>query len=73
VELLTAAGYDDHLPLAGIAVHRVSVDGDAITAIDPLTGNAPFTELLQPGAELVTDGWTVTAGADGKVDAAPAS
>jgi hypothetical protein len=73
VELLTVAGYDDHLPVAGIAVHRVSVDGDAITAIDPLTGNAPFTELVQPGAELVTDGWTVTVGADGKVDASPAS
>jgi hypothetical protein len=73
VELRPAEGYDDHLPEGGLAIHRVRVDGSAVAAIDPLNGEAPFTDLLQPGENLTADGWVVQFALDGRVDARPSS
>lgn len=58
VELLTADGFDDHLPATGIAVHRVQGSGPS-AVVTPLVGLAPFTEFLQPGQHLDTDGWRI--------------
>ena len=71
VELLTAAGYDDHLPADGIAVHQVTLVGTQITAITPLVGQAPFTALLQPGASLETTEWAITVGDDWAITVVP--
>ncbi len=69
VELLTADGYDDHLPVAGLAVHRVTIGGDDLPAtIDPLNTGTKHTALLEPGGSLTTDGWVITAGDSGSVD-----
>ena len=64
VELLVDAGFDDHLPASGIAVHRVTCRADdhtAIESIEPITasGQPPFTDLLQSKDSLTTDGWTI--------------
>lgn len=81
IEYREPVGYDSHLPNGGIAVHRVefsaelattqpaaeSLDWGAVSSIVPLTGSAPFTDLLAPGDSLVVDGWTISAGADGQV------
>ena len=81
VEYREPVGYDSHLLSSGIAVHRVefsaepaatrpaadSLDWGMISSIVPLTGSAPFTDLLGSGDSLVVDGWTITAGADGQV------
>ncbi len=70
VELVPDDGYDDHLPRAGLAVHRVSVTGGAVSDFEPL-GEAPFTRLLQPGDTVAFDGWTVQVGPGGQVTATP--
>lgn len=57
VELLTDDGFDAHLPVGGVAVHRVALDGDRTA--QPLTGDAPYTSLLQPGDSLTADGWRI--------------
>ena len=67
VERLVPTGHDAHLPHEGIAVHRVDVQGAAITAVTPRVGDAPFTDLLQAGGRLTTDGWAIQVGADGTV------
>lgn len=61
VELLTADGYNDHLPADGIAVHRVVVDDidDDSPQVDPAIGEIPFDQLLQPDAEVTVDGWRI--------------
>jgi hypothetical protein len=58
VEVLTADGFDAHLPAGGVAVHRVDLtDPDRVT--QPLVGSPPYTALLRPGDDLVTDGWRI--------------
>lgn len=69
VEFVPNDGYNDHLPRAGVAVHRVSVADGAVVDIEPLMGDAPFTALLQPGDAQVFDGWTVQVGPGGQVTA----
>jgi M6 family metalloprotease-like protein len=64
--------YDDHLPAAGVAVHRVVQRAGAVQSIDPVYGTAPFTDLVQPGATLTVDGWAIDVAADGRVDVRPA-
>ncbi len=75
VEYLAADGFDDFLPTAGIAVHRIEqapaacgrpVDDDRpCTGIDraqiTLGSEAPHLELLHAvGDSWVLDGWTIT-------------
>jgi hypothetical protein len=69
VEWLTNDGFDDHLPVSGLAVHRVTIGGDDLPAtIDPLTGGPQHTTLLEPGRSLTTDGWSITADDGAVVD-----
>ena len=59
VELLTATGFDDHLPADGVAAHLV--DGtDNTRTQSPLVGVAPFDDLLGPGEQLITHGWRIS-------------
>jgi len=69
VELLTADGLDDHLAATGIAVHEAHVLDGALEPMTPLVGSPPYTELLQPGAEMKVGTWTLTVSADWKVSA----
>ena len=62
VEVLTADGLDAHLPAAGVAVHLVTIDGSTVLPIEPLVGDPPFTDLLQPSESLVIHGWSITVG-----------
>ena len=66
IELLTADGYNAHLPADGIAVHRVTVAGGEVDEADPLVGETPFADLLAVGESFDTDGWRITV-ADGWV------
>lgn len=60
VELLTVDGFNSHLPLAGIAVHRVVITAEGtVEAIVPLVGEAPYVDLLQAGATIDVDGWRI--------------
>jgi hypothetical protein len=63
VELLTAAGFDAHLPASGLAVHLVDGSGPTRTQT-PLVGLAPFTDLLTPGETFSGNGWSISV-ADG--------
>jgi hypothetical protein len=72
VERLVPTGHDAHLPHEGIAVHRVDIHGAAVTSVTPRVGSAPFTDLLQSGGTLTTDGWALVVGADGAVTVQPA-
>jgi hypothetical protein len=58
IELLIAAGFDDHLPASGVAVHLIE-GSDANRAQRPLVGAAPFDDLLTPGEVLTTNGWSI--------------
>lgn len=68
IELLTANGFDDHLPASGVAVHLVDTSASERTQT-PMVGQPPFTDLLTPGETFsalnwsitVADGWHVTA------------
>jgi hypothetical protein len=62
VELLTSTGFDAHLPRAGVTVHRVDDTVDLTTGRrqEALVGSAPYTDLLQTGASIVTDGWRIS-------------
>jgi hypothetical protein len=62
IELLTAGGYDDHLPADGIAVHRVMLQDGLITDITPVFGEPPYTALLRPGDSITVDAWSITIG-----------
>jgi hypothetical protein len=71
VELLTATGFDDHLPASGVAVHLIAVPLIAVPLIEgndarriqtPLVGAPPYDHLLTTGQTLTTHGWTVTVG-----------
>ena len=65
VELLTATGFNAHLPTDGIAVHLVEVSNGHVQAASPMTGEAPFTDLLLPGQSLEVEGWTIEVVSDG--------
>lgn len=71
VELLTADGFDAHLPADGVAVHLVTLDGSTVLPMEPLVGNPPFTDLLQQGESLVTHGWSITVADGWRVSAEP--
>lgn len=71
VELLVPEGLNDHLPVAGIAVHRVSFEGGLATLSTPAFGEPPYTDLLQAGDSLVADGWLVEVGDDFAVTVTP--
>jgi len=73
VEVLTADGFNAHLPADGVAVHRVTLDGSTVLPIEPLAGSPPFTDLLQPGELLVSHGWSITVGDGWRVSAEPTS
>ncbi len=61
VEVLSSDGYNAHLPAGGVAVHRVEVTLWEVQANVPLVGAAPFTDLLQPGEFVESDGWRIEA------------
>ena len=70
IELLMAAGFDDHLPASGIAVHLIA-GSDATRAQTPLVGRPPYDDLLAAGETLSSHGWTITIGAGWQVSAHP--
>lgn len=63
VEFLVPAGFDDHLPTAGVVVHLVSDSpadqaGPGVLRIQrPLGSESPHTDLLEAGESLVVEGW----------------
>lgn len=60
VEVLSADGFNSHLAASGVAVHRVVMSAEGtVQTIVPLVGAPPFTDLLQPGASLESDGWRI--------------
>lgn len=67
VELLTAEGYNDHLPSSGVAVHLIDTSGTEREQT-PLVGLPPFDDLLTSGETFsaldwsiaVADGWHVS-------------
>lgn len=69
VELLTADGLNDHLPTDGVAVHSIQIVDGALAPIVPLVGAPPFTELLQPGSDLMVGEWNLTVSEDWNISA----
>lgn len=66
VELLTADGFDDHLPATGVAVHLIAEQGsnsDATRTQTPLVGEPPYVDLLTPGETFVGRGWRIAVAA----------
>jgi hypothetical protein len=63
MELLSADGFDDHLPATGVAVHLVEGSGSTRTQT-PLVGMAPYDDLLGVGETFIGNGWRVSV-ADG--------
>jgi hypothetical protein len=61
IELLMAAGLDDHLPASGVAVHLIA-GSDGTRTQSPLVGVAPFDDLLTSGETLSTNGWGIVVG-----------
>ena len=59
VELLTAEGFDDHLPADGVAVHLIE-GSTALRTQTPLVGLAPYDDLLGVGESFVGMGWSVS-------------
>jgi hypothetical protein len=66
VELLTADGFDDHLPASGVAVHLIDGAGTTRTQT-PLVGLAPYADLLTLGETLKSNGWSVSVAAGWRV------
>ncbi len=62
VELLTADGFNDHLPATGVAVHLIE-GSDATRTQTPLIGLPPFDDLLAPGETFTGNGWVVSVAA----------
>jgi hypothetical protein len=63
VELLSADGFDDHLPATGVAVHLIEGSG-ATRRQTPLIGLEPYDDLLREGETFSGNGWQVSV-ADG--------
>jgi hypothetical protein len=61
VELLTADGFDDHLPATGVAVHLVA-GSDATRTHTPLVGVPPYDDLLTEGETFTGNGWRIAVG-----------
>ncbi|MGZ4766731.1 MAG: hypothetical protein ACXV6M_13855 [Ilumatobacteraceae bacterium] len=61
VELLIAAGFDEHLPASGVALHLIEVN-DATRVQTPLVGSPPFDKLLTVGMAFTTHGWRISVG-----------
>ncbi len=59
VELLTAEGFDDHLPASGVAVHLIEGSSASRTQT-PLVGLPPYDDLLGVGETFVGMGWSVS-------------
>ncbi len=59
IELLTADGFNAHLPASGVAVHIVAVADGEVDDMEPLVGETPFAELLQPGDTFDSNGWRI--------------
>ena len=62
VEFRVPVGLDDHLPEAGVAVHRIDdrAGGGVLRVQVPLhTDVVPFTDLLGAGDVLERDGWRI--------------
>lgn len=72
VELLTADGFDDHLPASGIAVHLIE-GSDSTRTQTPLVGLAPYTDLLTPGETLTSTGWRISVSDGWRVTMQPAN
>lgn len=71
VELLTADGFDSHLPAAGVAVHLV--DTDIVPLVpQPLVGKPPFDHLLTEGQSQVLSGWRISVAAGWAITVEPA-
>jgi hypothetical protein len=70
IEVLTAEGYDDHLPASGLAVHLIDTAGKERTQT-PLIGLPPFDQLLTPGHTFTTMGWSITLGDGWRVTVHP--
>lgn len=70
VELLTADGFDDHLPAGGVAVHLVETSGSTRTQT-PLVGSPPYTDLLTAGETLSSDGWSISVAEGGRATIQP--
>jgi hypothetical protein len=70
VELLTATGFDDHLPADGVAVHLVEGSDNTRTQT-PLVSAAPYDDLLGSGEELTSHGWQIAVGESWRVTIQP--
>ena len=70
VELLTADGFDDHLPATGVAVHLVDGSGPTRTQT-PLVGPPPYTDLLTAGETLSSNNWSVSVADGGRATIQP--
>jgi len=71
VELLTSTGFNDHLPVDGVAVHMVSVAAGQLEHVTPMFAKPPYTDLAQVGASRHWQKWKVSVAAGWKVTATP--
>ena len=78
VEALDATGFDDHLPHSGVVVHEIDQtpttcrSGAATQPCQneyrtqlPLSGKAPYTDLLGAGSAWSGRGWSIKVAVDG--------
>jgi hypothetical protein len=78
VEALDATGFDDHLPQSGVVVHEIDQtpttcgSGAATRPCQneyrtqlPLSGKAPYTDLLGAGSTWSGRGWSIKVAVDG--------
>jgi hypothetical protein len=70
IELLTATGFDEHLPASGVAVHLIDTSTTERTQT-PMVGQRPFTDLLTPGETFSALGWSVAVGDGWRVTVQP--
>jgi hypothetical protein len=70
IELLTADGFNDHLPATGVALHLIE-GSDGNRTQTPLVGLAPFDDLLVPGETFTGNGWVVSVAAGWRVTMQP--
>ena len=66
IEWLSADGFNDHLPHAGVAVHH-AVGVGAERTLTPVVGDEPYLDLLDVGEYVETDGVRITVLAPGQV------
>lgn len=77
VELITADGFDEHLPATGVAVHLIALPtiraGDAARTQTPLVGEPPYDDLLTPGEAFVGSGWRIAVAASWRATIQPSA